>query len=182
MACPRPLRKNPARRSGMRARSKIRNTGLPETAWPLSYRMRDEGVSMDDCLKEALEIVKAQASVRNMTEEEISSMVRRLSESIRSLQGAGVAEDAAEQDVQTPAVDPKKAVRERSIICLESGKSFKILTKKHLGKFGLTPDAYREKWGYPKGMPLVCKELQRERRKKMKEMKLWEKRIKVAVA
>ena len=51
---------------------------------------------MDDCLKEALEIVKAQASVRNMTEEEISSMVRRLSESIRSLQGAGVAEDAAE--------------------------------------------------------------------------------------
>lgn len=39
---------------------------------------------MDDCLKEALEIVKAQASVRNMTEEEISSMVRRLSESIRS--------------------------------------------------------------------------------------------------
>ena len=137
---------------------------------------------MDDCLKEALEIVKAQASVRNMTEEEISSMVRRLSESIRSLQGAGVAEDAAEQDVQTPAVDPKKAVRERSIICLESGKSFKILTKKHLGKFGLTPDAYREKWGYPKGMPLVCKELQRERRKKMKEMKLWEKRVKATQA
>jgi hypothetical protein len=27
-------------------------------------------------------------------------------------------------------------------------------------------------------MPLVCKELQRERRKKMKDMRLWEKRIK----
>ena len=26
-------------------------------------------------------------------------------------------------------------------------------------------------------MPLVCKSLQRERRKKMKDMKLWEKRI-----
>ena len=61
---------------------------------------------------------------------------------------------------------------------METGKSFKILTRKHLAKFGLTPETYREKWGYPKNMPLVCKELQRERRKKMKQMKLWEKRIK----
>jgi predicted transcriptional regulator len=133
---------------------------------------------MDDFLKEALEIVKAQASVRNMTEEEITSMVRRLSDDIRGMVAAGSVAGAPEAEVQTPAVDPKKAVRERSIICLESGKSFKILTKKHLSKFGLTPDTYREKWGYPKNMPLVCKELQRERRKKMKEMKLWEKRIK----
>ena len=133
---------------------------------------------MEEYLKEALEIVKAQASVRNMTEEEITSMVRRLADDIRGLFTAGPTASPVEEPAQAPAVDPKKAVRERSIICLESGKSFKILTKKHLGKFGLTPDAYREKWGYPKNMPLVCKELQRERRKKMKEMKLWEKRVK----
>jgi predicted transcriptional regulator len=133
---------------------------------------------MDDFLREALEIVKAQASVRTMTEEEITSMVRRLSDDIRGLSANGVPCAAPEDEAPVPATDPKKAVRERSIICLESGKSFKILTKKHLGKFGLTPDTYREKWGYPKNMPLVCKELQRERRKKMKEMKLWEKRVK----
>ena len=36
------------------------------------------------------------------------------------------------------------------------------------------------KWqsGYAKDVPLVCKSLQRERRKKMKDMKLWEKRRK----
>jgi predicted transcriptional regulator len=130
---------------------------------------------MDDYLKEALEIVRAQASVRNMTEEEITSMVRRLAESIRAIaEGTLPAVDAG----AASATDPKKAVREKSIICLESGKSFKILTKKHLAKFGLTPDEYRAKWGYPKNMPLVCKELQRERRKKMKDMRLWEKRIK----
>jgi predicted transcriptional regulator len=133
---------------------------------------------MDDFLREALEIVKAQASVRNMTEDEITSMVRRLADDIRGLVAAGTAVPVLDEPAATPAVDPKKAVRERSIICLESGKSFKILTKKHLSKFGLTPETYREKWGYPKNMPLVCKELQRERRKKMKEMKLWEKRIK----
>ncbi len=40
---------------------------------------------MEDYLKEALEIVKAQASVRNMAEEEIISMVRTLSEGIKNI-------------------------------------------------------------------------------------------------
>lgn len=133
---------------------------------------------MDDFLREALEIVKAQASVRNMSEDEITSMVRRLADDIRGFITTGSVAPVAEEPAAAPAVDPKKAVRERSIICLESGKAFKILTKKHLSKFSLTPETYREKWGYPKKMPLVCKELQRERRKKMKEMKLWERRIK----
>jgi predicted transcriptional regulator len=128
---------------------------------------------MEDYLKEALEIVKAQASVRTMTEEEITSMVRKLAAGIRDI-GEG------EFSAETPeaATDPKKAIREKSIINLEDGKAYKILTKKNLAKFGLTPDEYREKWGYKKGTPLICKSLQRERRKKMKEMELWTKRSK----
>ncbi|MBU1003689.1 MAG: MucR family transcriptional regulator [Proteobacteria bacterium] len=128
---------------------------------------------MDDYLKEALDIVKAQAGVRTMAEEEITSMVRKLAEGIRRL---GDGEHVEEKHV--PATDPKKAIREKSIINLEDGKAYKILTKKNLIKFGLTPDEYREKWGYKKGTPLICKGLQRERRKKMKEMQLWTKRVK----
>ncbi|WP_022663279.1 MucR family transcriptional regulator [Paucidesulfovibrio longus] len=130
---------------------------------------------MEDHLKEALEIVRAQASVRTMTEDEITSMVQNLATGIRAIMDGGVIASAETQDAP---VDPKKAIREKSIICLESGKAFKVLTKRHLAKFGLTPDEYREKWGYPKKTPLVCKSLQRERRKKMKEMKLWERRTK----
>ncbi|WP_461210648.1 Ros/MucR family transcriptional regulator [Desulfocurvus sp. DL9XJH121] len=131
---------------------------------------------MEDYLKEALDIVKAQASVRTMTEEEITSMVHKLSEGIRRIADGGSAEDAP-----VSSVDPKKAIREKTIINLEDGKAYKILTKKNLAKFGLTPDEYREKWGYKKGTPLICKSLQRERRKKMKDMKLWTKRKKKAV-
>jgi len=127
---------------------------------------------MEDYLKEALEIVKAQASVRTMTEEEITSMVQSLSKGIRN-----IAEDNAEVTTNVePPVDPKKAIREKSVICLECGKSFKVLTKKHLASHGLTPEEYRAKWGYKKGTSLVAKSLARERRKKMKDMKLWEKR------
>ena len=132
---------------------------------------------MEDYLKQAVEIVKAQASVRNMNEEEITSMIKALAGSIR-----GVAESVAPVVETEPAIDPKSAIRERSIICCECGKSFKVLTKRHLISHGLTPDEYREKYGYKKGTSLVAKSLARDRRKTMQGMKLWEKRKKVAKA
>ena len=123
---------------------------------------------MDDHLKEALDIVKAQASVRIMSEDEIISMVRRLSSDIKNVaEGEGCVED------------PRKSIKEKSITCMECGKTFKILTRKHLASHNLDAAEYREKWGLKKDTPLVCKGLQRERRKKMKDMKLWEKRRKV---
>lgn len=130
---------------------------------------------MEDYLKSALEIVKAQASVRNMTDEEITSMVRRLAIGIRDISGEAPVGEAE----QTVGMDPKKAIKEKSVTCLECGKSFKVITKKHLSSHGLTPEEYKAKHGYKKSMPLVCKSLQRDRRKKMKDMRLWEKKGKV---
>ncbi len=132
---------------------------------------------MEEYVKEALEIVKAQASVRNMTEEEISSMVKTLAESIKGLAEASE-ETPQAGTAQQPAVDPKKAIREKSVVCLECGKTFKVLTKRHLANHDLTPAQYKEKWGYKKGTALICKSLARDRRKKMQEMKLWTRRNK----
>jgi len=128
---------------------------------------------MDDYLKQALEIVKAQAGVRTMSEDEITSMMRSLADGIRA-----VSEGTVTPCENEPAVDPKNAIREKSVICLECGKSFKVLTKRHLATHGLTADEYREKWGFKKGTSLVAKSLARDRRKTMQGMKLWEKRKK----
>ena len=133
--------------------------------------------AMDDFLKEALDIVKAQASVRTMTEEEITSMVQKLSKGLRAISDDEVQVETLSEPVPG---DAKKTIREKTITCMECGKSFKILTKKHLASHGLTPLEYREKYGLKKTSPLVCKSLQRERRRKMKDMKLWEKRRKAA--
>lgn len=127
---------------------------------------------MDDSLKAALEIVKAQAGVRTMTEDEITSMVQSLAGGIKAIAEGGVAGEVESE----AATDPKKAIREKSILCCVCGKSFKVITKKHLATHDLTPEEYREKYGYKKKLPLVCKSLQRERRKKMTEMQLWTKR------
>lgn len=128
---------------------------------------------MDEYLLEALEIVKAQAGVRTMTEEEILSMVRQVSVGIRMAYGpAGQVDEPLSPDVI------KNPIKEKSILCQECGKSFKIITRKHLAAHNLTPNEYRERWGLKKDTALVCKSLQRARRQKMKDMKLWEKRKK----
>jgi predicted transcriptional regulator len=130
---------------------------------------------MEEYVKEALEIVKAQASVRNMTEEEIASMVKSVAEGIKNISQEQETSTQVESE-EKPAVDPKKAIRERSVVCLECGKSFKVLTKRHLAQHGLTTAEYKQKWGYKKNASLIAKSLARERRKKMEEMQLWKKR------
>lgn len=130
---------------------------------------------MTDFVKLALELTKAQASVRIMTEEEMMTMVTSLAS---KLQGMTSEEHPAQAPAEvTPStLDSKKSIKEKSITCLVCGKTFKVITKKHLALHGLDAVSYREKYGFKKGAPLVCKELARTRKKKMKDMKLWEKR------
>lgn len=130
---------------------------------------------MDDYLKEALEIARAQASVRVMSEDEITSFIQKLAQGIRSVAEGDTPVELESGDL---VLEARKSVKEKSVTCLECGKTFKILTRRHLASHGMDAAAYREKWGFKKDSPLVCKALQRERRKKMKDMKLWEKRRK----
>lgn len=130
---------------------------------------------MDDYLKEALEIAKAQASVRVMKEEEITAFVQKVTQGIRVV---AETEQPVEMSTEEMVLEGRKSVKEKSVICLECGKNFKVLTKRHLATHGISTDEYREKWGFKKGSALVCKALQRERRKKMNDMKLRERRRK----
>ena len=134
------------------------------------------GNIVEEYLKQALNILKAQASVRVMTEEEMLSFVQKLTANFCKMAGDTCLDDNSPEMMQ----DFRKSIKEKTIVCLECGKVFKILTKKHLASHGLTPDEYREKWKLKEDTPLVCKGLQRDRRKKMKDMKLWEKRRKTA--
>jgi len=129
---------------------------------------------MDDLTKIALELVKAQAAVRVMTDEEIISMTRSLVAGLSRVSVGG----ESEVEVAAPSVTPEEAknsIKENSVTCLECGKVFKFMTSKHLASHGLDKASYCEKYGLKKDTALVAKRLQRERRKKMADMKLWEK-------
>jgi predicted transcriptional regulator len=117
---------------------------------------------------------KVEHSPTKLTEDELASTIRKVGDALKQVAGEDpVRKDEAEQQ---PAADVKNSIREKSVVCLECGKQFKILTKRHLAQHGLTPQEYKEKWGYKKSSSLVAKSLARERRKKMKEMELWKRR------
>lgn len=131
----------------------------------------------DESIKQALEIVKAQAGVRSMTDEEIIQMVERIATSITSLQSASTSStENGEPYIAHYSSSASNAVKENAIVCLECGRSFRILTKRHLALHNLTVDEYKEKYGYHRNIPLVCRSLQRERKEIMSSMKLWERR------
>ncbi len=124
----------------------------------------------DDAFAQAMAITSAQAGVRAMTAQEVVAYAQEVAAGIRQMQG-GASMGAAE-----PACSPKDAVRETSVVCLECGAKFKMLTKRHLAEHGLTPEEYKAKWGLKKGASLACKSLQRMRRQKMQDMQLWTRR------
>ncbi len=73
-------------------------------------------------------------------------------------------------------MDPKKSIKEKSVTCLECGKSMKLITSKHLAAHGLTKAEYLTKFGLKKGTSLLAKGLSRARKEKMKSMELWKRR------
>ncbi|MBZ9745625.1 MucR family transcriptional regulator [Mesorhizobium sp. CO1-1-7] len=105
-----------------------------------------------DLLELTAHIVSAYVEKNRLPASGLPELIASVSASISGL-GQPVAPVAAPL---VPAVNPKKSVTPDFIICLEDGKKFKSL-KRHLGvHFGLTPDAYRAKWGLPSDYPMVA--------------------------
>jgi predicted transcriptional regulator len=105
-----------------------------------------------DLLELTAHIVSAYVEKNRLPASGLADLIASVSTSISGL-GKPVVPVAAPL---VPAVNPKKSVTPDFIICLEDGKKFKSL-KRHLGvHFGLTPDAYRAKWGLPSDYPMVA--------------------------
>jgi len=118
------------------------------------------------------EIVSAQAGVAKLSPEEINELIKKTYESLKNVKSdeEGVEPEAA----PVFEMDPKKSIKQASITCLECGKQFKILTKRHLSEHALTPKEYRAKYGFKARQPLAAKYLSAKRRKVAKEQNLGE--------
>ena len=67
-----------------------------------------------------------------------------------------VSAGTAPLEIPQPAVPIKRSVTPDYIVCLDDGKKLKML-KRHLKtSYGLTPDAYRIRWGLPADYPMVA--------------------------
>ena len=98
------------------------------------------------------DIVAAYVSNNSVATADLPALI----EAVHRALGQLSAPAAQPVEEQKPAVPVKRSVTPDYIICLEDGKKFKSL-KRHLRtSYGMTPDAYREKWGLPKDYPMVA--------------------------
>jgi predicted transcriptional regulator len=126
----------------------------------------------------AADIVSAFVSNNSVPTTELPSLIGNVHAALRS-----VSQPAAKQEETkpTPAVSVKKSVTPDYLISLEDGKQYKSL-KRHLGKLGLTPETYRQKWDLPRDYPMVAANYAAKRSELAKSLGLGQIRLKAAQA
>ena len=81
----------------------------------------------------------------------------------------------AERQVKRPTeAQIRASIRPDTIMSFEDGKSYKAL-RRHLTLRGLTPEAYKAKWGLPVDYPLVSAAYSARRSKISREIGLGQK-------
>lgn len=99
------------------------------------------------------EIVSAFVSKNPIAAAQVSDVIRTVFDALGQ---AATPVTHPEPETRTPAVPIKKSIKQDHLICLECGKPFKSLKRHLMTAYGLTPDAYREKWGLKADYPMVA--------------------------
>jgi predicted transcriptional regulator len=124
------------------------------------------------------DIVSAFISNNSVPVSDLPSLIGNVHTALRN---SGQPAPQREEAKPTPAVPTKRSITPDYLISLEDGKHYKSL-KRHLGKLGLTPEAYREKWGLPHDYPMIAANYAAKRSELAKSFGLGQRRSKAAKA
>jgi predicted transcriptional regulator len=114
----------------------------------------DEASAPPELLDLTTEIVAAYAGSHTLPASELPGLIGSVFGALRKL--GTVAEPAPSAETLVPAVPVTKSVMPAYLVCLEDGRKMKLL-KPHLAKHhGLTPAAYRQRWGLAKDYPMTA--------------------------
>lgn len=135
----------------------------------------------------AAEIIQAQASVGQMSAEQIEQSLVKTFATLQKMQRAeekgimldkDTAEEAGAEEAGAAKKEPRESIQDDRIVCLECGTEMRQLTTKHLSSHGLTPRDYKKKWGFSLKQPLSAKSLTKARSKAAKKRGLPENLVK----
>ena len=107
----------------------------------------------DQLLRMTTDVVAAYVSNNTLPTGQLADIIASVYSSLRALDHSPT---DGRGEALRPAVPVRKSITPDYLICLEDGKKLKML-KRHLrSTYGLTPDAYRAKWGLPADYPMVA--------------------------
>ena len=119
--------------------------------------MREEdkaaGIGRDGPMHMTAAIVAAFVANNKVSVEELTGLIRSVHRALADL-SEGEADKSA--DRPKPAVPINKSVQHDFIVCLEDGKSLKMLKRYLRSTYNLSPDEYRKRWGLPADYPMVA--------------------------
>jgi predicted transcriptional regulator len=134
--------------------------------------MTDNGAQKSELLSLTSSIVAAHVSNNSVPSTELPSLIRDVYQTLSTVEaGEGKADEKP-----TPAVSIKKSVTPDAIVCLECGKTGKVLKRHIKSAHNETPEEYREKWGLPSDYPMVAPNYSKLRSKRAKQIGLGRKR------
>ncbi|PCJ99892.1 MAG: MucR family transcriptional regulator [Zetaproteobacteria bacterium] len=129
--------------------------------------MSDE-ISREELLILTTEVVSSYVAHNPIPAAEIPDVIAQVFKALSTVSGDG----AMAIDRPQPAVPIKKSITPDFLICLEDGKKLKML-KRHLKTaYGMTPEAYRERWGLPADYPMVAPSYAEKRSRLAKDIGL----------
>jgi predicted transcriptional regulator len=94
------------------------------------------------------DIVAAYVSHNSALAGELPGLIQTIHRSLRSAQ--------APVEPPVPAVPVRNSIGEDYLVCLEDGRKFKSLKRHLMAEYGMSPEAYRSKWGLASTYPMVA--------------------------
>ena len=121
-----------------------------------TQQMAERGVM----LRITAEVVAAYVSNNSLPATELPNVINKVYGTLRKVNGRS---SLTTERTRKAAIQVRRSITPDYIICLEDGKKLKML-KRHLRTvFGLTPEAYRTKWGLPLDYPMVAPNYSKQR-------------------
>jgi predicted transcriptional regulator len=125
--------------------------------------------SQEELLRMVTDIVASYVSHAKVAPSELPELIESVYQSLN--QPAAVPPPPLE-----PAVAVRKSITPDYLICLEDGAKLKMLKRYLMTSYGLTPEAYRVKWGLPRDYPMVAPNYAKRRSALAKESGLGRRR------
>jgi predicted transcriptional regulator len=137
----------------------------------------DENAGIPDFTALTAEVVSAYVANNSLRPADIPDLIDSVHRALQSLS----APPQAEPEKREPPVSIRKSITPDFLISMEDGRRYKSL-RRHLTSRGLTPQAYREKWGLPLDYPMVAPNYAKQRSELARASGLGQLRRNVAVA
>jgi predicted transcriptional regulator len=127
----------------------------------------EQAINRSEILALTAEIVSSHVSNNSTGQGNLPDLIQAVFDKLTAL----ASDEPAPADL-TPAVPIKKSVTDDYIVCLEDGKNLKMLKRHLMTAYGMTPEAYRARWGLKADYPMVAPNYAKKRQELAKKIGL----------